>query len=565
MKKIFNLLLKEEKIKFIILQLFWSLCSLFYSLNVFFYAAFLASLTDSKNINFEILKKFEFYLRNFSSDYYLVVSGFIIFLLSFFSNLFYFILLKKTTSFTYSISERIQTDILKNFLFQDFEIFIKEDFSKKTSLIMNDSNRVGSVINSLGNIGFYFANCFFVILILLYINFKVTFASFFILSIFYFIVSYFSQKKLFINSQIFSNINKLKTQIIINCFQGIREIKIYRFEHYQIDQFKKISKDLVISRRSTRLLSETPRIFIESIFFLFVFLLSVYSFYNPFFQSSILEFILVFVICLFRLIPSFQYFYSCLTNLKDAQDSLDKTINQAKKKIINCTSSSMSKKNLFRDIELRNIVFVHDKKKVLNNVNLKIISGDKIFISGKTGSGKSTLLDIISGLRKINSGNILLNNLSIKKSLHEELNISYVPQNSYFINQSIFENIALGQNIEKIDFKKIKKITDYLHFDDFLSKKNEDSINKNIGDFGNFLSGGQRQRVALARSLYFESHLLLLDEATSAIDLDTEKLIIKNLISNNVEKTIIFVSHNENLREFFEKIFVLKEGNLSSF
>jgi ABC-type bacteriocin/lantibiotic exporter with double-glycine peptidase domain len=182
--------------------------------------------------------------------------------------------------------------------------------------------------------------------------------------------------------------------------------------------------------------------------------------------------------------------------------------------------------------------------------------GDKIFISGKTGSGKSTLLDIISGLRKINGGNIILNNKNIDNNLHQVLKISYVPQNSYFVNKSIVENIALGQQTSKVDLDKIKEISKYLFIDDFLNE------NKAMGDFGNFLSGGQKQRVALARSLYFDNELILFDEATSALDLKTEKSVVKNLLLNNPNKTLIFVSHNDYLIEFFKKIYILEEGNL---
>ena len=556
MNKLFSILEKKEKLRFVVLQIFWLFCSALYSFNIFLYATFLTSLSDNSIVNFDLIEKLKSYILLFSTDYYLLIFGLIILSISFLSNSMYYILLKKTSFFTYSVSERIQKNILNYFLYQDFEIFIANDLSKKVSVIRNDSNKLGGLINSHGNISFCLGNFIFSISILLFINLKIAILSFCILFMIYFFIFYLAKSKLLQNSKTFSNVNNLKTQILINCFQGIREIKIYGFEHFQVEEFKKISKDLISSRLSTKLLSESPKIFTETIFFLFLFLLIIYSFYNPSLQSSISQFVLVFIMCLFRIVPSFQYFYSIFSNLKDTQNSLSKTLAQVDQNTPELTRTITQVNQNFNNLELKNVNFYHKEKKILANLNFKINVGDKIFISGKTGSGKSTLLDIISGLRKINGGNIILNNKNIDNNLHQVLKISYVPQNSYFVNKSIVENIALGQQTSKVDLDKIKEISKYLFIDDFLNE------NKAMGDFGNFLSGGQKQRVALARSLYFDNELILFDEATSALDLKTEKSVVKNLLLNNPNKTLIFVSHNDYLIEFFKKIYILEEGNL---
>jgi ABC-type bacteriocin/lantibiotic exporter with double-glycine peptidase domain len=556
MNNLFSLLEKKEKFRFFILQFFWLFCSALYSFNIFLYATFLTSLSDNKIVNFDSIEKLKSYIILISTNYYLLIFGIIILLVSFLSNSTYYILLKKSALQTYSVSERIQKNILKYFLNQDFEIFIKDDFSKKVSVIMNDSNKVGGLINTLGNIGFFLGNFIFSISILLFINFKIALLSFFILFFLYFFLFYLSKNKLSQNSQTFSNVNNIKTQILINCFQGIREIKIYRFENFQLEEFKKISKDLVVSRLSTRLLSETSKIYTETIFFIFLFLLVVYSFYNSLLQSSVSQFVIAFIMCLFRIVPSFQYFYSISSSFKDSQESINKTFTQvAKSKFELIQKVKQANKN-FNNLELKNVNFYHREKKILCNLNLKINTGDKILISGKTGSGKSTLLDVISGLRKINDGYIILDNKNINDYVHQFLKISYVPQNSYFVNKSIVENIGLGQPTSKLDLDKIRNISKYLLIEDLLSE------NKPMGDFGNFFSGGQKQRIALARCLYFDSELILFDEATSALDKQTEKSVIQNLLLNNPNKTLIFVSHSDYLKVFFKKALILEEGSL---
>lgn len=556
MIKLFSLLEKEEKLRFVILQIYWLFCSALYSFNIFLYATFLTSLSDNKIVNFHLIEKLKSYILLISTNYYLLIFGLIILLVSFLSNSIYYILLKKSALHTYSVSERIQKNILKYFLNQDFEIFITDDLSKKVSVIMNDSNKVGGLINSLGNTGFFLGNFIFSISILVFVNLKIATLSFFILFILYFLIFYLSKNKLFQNSKIFSNVNNIKTKILINCFQGIREIKIYGFENFQLEELKKISKDLVVSRLSTRILSEIPKVFTETIFFMFLFLLVVYSFYNQSLQSSVSQFVLVFIMCLFRIVPSFQYFFSISSSFKDTEESLSKTSTQVTKNKSELAKKVTQVNKNFNNLELKKVDFYHKEKKILCNLNLKINAGDKMLISGKTGSGKSTLLDVISGLRKINDGNIILDNKNINNYLHQVLKISYVPQNSYFVNKSIVENIALGQLTSKQDHDKIKNISKYLFIDDLLSE------NKAMGDFGNFFSGGQKQRIALARSLYFDSKLILFDEATSALDKQTEESVVQNLLLNNPNKTLIFVSHSDYLKVFFKKAFILEGGSL---
>ena len=173
MIKLFNLFEKEEKLRFVTLQFFWLFCSALYSFNIFLYATFLTSLSDNKIVNFHLIDKLKSYILLISTNYYLLIFGLIILLVSFLSNSIYYILLKKSTLQTYSVSERIQKNILKYFLNQDFEIFITDDLSNKVSVIMNDSNKVGGFINALGNIGFFLGNFIFSISILLFINLKI--------------------------------------------------------------------------------------------------------------------------------------------------------------------------------------------------------------------------------------------------------------------------------------------------------------------------------------------------------------------------------------------------------
>ena len=157
-------------------------------------------------------------------------------------------------------------------------------------------------------------------------------------------------------------------------------------------------------------------------------------------------------------------------------------------------------------LELKNISFSYDEKKILENINLSIPRGSIISIEGESGSGKSTLLDLITGLQKPSAGQILFN----EEVVDEEYSLTditgYVIQDTYIFNKSLRENIALG--IDPIDIdEKVLKILEDLNLMSLTSSK--DGLNIMLAG-GSFISGGQRQRIGIARALYKDSKILFL-------------------------------------------------------
>ena len=145
------------------------------------------------------------------------------------------------------------------------------------------------------------------------------------------------------------------------------------------------------------------------------------------------------------------------------------------------------------------------------------------FFLGKSGSGKSTFLDIFTGIIDEYDGKITVDGVDIRDRIRSWRNsISYLSQNSVFLNDSIKNNILLGsketnENLikESIDNSLINELVKALPMNE----------NTYIGENGMKLSGGERQRVALARIFYLKRDILILDESTNALDEDTEKNI----------------------------------------
>jgi ABC-type bacteriocin/lantibiotic exporter with double-glycine peptidase domain len=215
------------------------------------------------------------------------------------------------------------------------------------------------------------------------------------------------------------------------------------------------------------------------------------------------------------------------------------------------------------EIIIKDVTFSYDNKKIFYNLNLKISSGDKIFIKGKSGTGKTTFLHLLSGLLKPDKGLVSVatngNNFDVN-----QLNnfIGYVPQVSFLLNDTILNNITFGTKINNEIFDRVNKLLKVCELESFIKNMNE-GLNSVVGENAIRISGGQKQRISIARALLREPSILILDEATNALDFDTEQKLLKNIISFcNKNMIIIMVSHRKNLLIKSFRILNLRNLNL---
>ena len=141
------------------------------------------------------------------------------------------------------------------------------------------------------------------------------------------------------------------------------------------------------------------------------------------------------------------------------------------------------------------------------------------------------------------------------------MQVGYVPQEIYLLDDSIKSNIAFGVDEKDFNFERFKSAIKMAQLDDFIKKLPEKELT-NVGDQGIRLSGGQKQRIGIARSLYFMPKILILDEPTSALDAKNESLILNDIYNLNSEITLIIISHRPNVFEKCQKIYTLKVGQL---
>lgn len=203
-------------------------------------------------------------------------------------------------------------------------------------------------------------------------------------------------------------------------------------------------------------------------------------------------------------------------------------------------------------IVVKDVSYSYDLlNKILNKVNFKVESNDKVLLSGPSGSGKSTICKLIYRSLGAYSGNIELNNTSeydySLKAIRE--NILYVGQNEKLFTGTIRENIECYRNISEKDFKKVCRIC---RLEEIVAKR-PNRYNTVINASLNNLSGGEKQRIILARALLKKAKIIILDEALSEVNVTLEKEILDNIFYYFKNSTLIYVTH-KNVEDKFKKI-----------
>lgn len=203
----------------------------------------------------------------------------------------------------------------------------------------------------------------------------------------------------------------------------------------------------------------------------------------------------------------------------------------------------------------------HSSSFSLRNINLNIEKDKITAITGRTGSGKTTLVNILARIVNADKGQVFINGrdiLDIKPSSIRE-NIALVTQELFLFSDTIKKNIALGYEEPDLDLIISASKTAGFH-DNVLNFL--DGYDTVIGERGVTLSGGQKQRLTIARAVIKESKVLILDDAMSAVDTDTEKRIMKNILKERKNRTTIIISHRISSIMNADKIVVMDDGEI---
>lgn len=218
-----------------------------------------------------------------------------------------------------------------------------------------------------------------------------------------------------------------------------------------------------------------------------------------------------------------------------------------------------------KDIKKSFYIGTPNQLNILKGININVKKGEFVSIIGTSGSGKSTLMNIIGALDRATSGTYILDNTNINdisdNGLSEVRNkkIGFVFQTYNLIPRStVLSNVELPLLYAGLPTKERRERA--MHFLELVGMK--DRITHQPSE----LSGGQKQRVAIARALGTNPSIILADEPTGALDSATGRLVMDlfHKVHEEEGKTIVFITHNNELAEETERIITLKDGEIIS-
>lgn len=219
-----------------------------------------------------------------------------------------------------------------------------------------------------------------------------------------------------------------------------------------------------------------------------------------------------------------------------------------------------------KSINFVNVVFKYptSEHNVLDGVNLEILHGQTVALVGTSGSGKTTLVNLIPRFYNVITGSILIDGIKLEELELNSLrnNISLVSQDVVLFNDTVFNNIAYGANVNDVTHEKVVEAAKFANALEFIEDLPQ-GLQTLIGENGTRLSGGQKQRLAIARAILKNAPILILDEATSALDNQSEKQVQEALDRLMQQKrTTLVIAHRLSTVLHADKIVVMERGHI---
>jgi ATP-binding cassette, subfamily B, bacterial PglK len=456
----------------------------------------------------------------------------------------------------------LSTQVLQRYLALDWREYLETDKSKMINEIYQETVRVTQniflpilMINK----------SLFLSLVLISFLFIVSWQSavslFLVLTTIYLTLFLILKRSLNANSKILTDAHENRYKFLNDTFESMKQIHIWGNEKIFKDGFEVASNAWGNALRRNMNISLIPRYVVETLILVCVAIGVGVFFYNPgeSFSQNIPS-ISIFIFSAFKLLPAIQQIYAFISTITGNIYSLNNLADLLREEEEPAREAEVLEDvPLLKTLELQNISFHYpDGDFTLKDINLSLIQGEIIGITGYSGSGKSTFVDLLMGLIIPDHGKILLNGKEI--SIYENKSwfkkVSYLPPNIHLINESIEQNIHFSDSTE-INSSKIERILNEVNLNGI---QDDHKIAHNI----NF-SSGQIQRLGIARSVYKDHEIICYDEPTSALDNQNRDNFIARMQRDKHEVLTMLISHDLSLLQAADKVLVFDDGKIDFF
>lgn len=557
-KKLLAITTRQEKKNFIILIFMSIFLSIIETVGISAIMPFITLASDPSKIVSNKYSKmvydfFEFSTTtNFMIFFGLFLIGFYIFRATY-SMLYNYILNK----FAFGRFHAFAFRLFKNYTNLPYKRFVKRNSAELIKTIVNEASNLSFYMQSLLLIFSEFFTVVLLYALLLLMDWKMTLVLTILLGAKVLFLLFFLKKRIEKEGLKRSIMQSKFYKILNETFGNFKIIKLIQNEEKLYSEFSNISYGYARANIVSNTLSQLPRLSLETIGFSVLIGIVVYVLFQYNDANFVLPIISMYALALYRILPALNRILSSYNTLLFLSNSLDVVYSD-----LSYTPQIEGKDFIdFKNkIELTNISFEYNRnKKVLENINIIINKGDKVAFVGESGSGKSTLVDLIIGLYKPLSGEIVIDDKKLTtdnvKSYRSK--VGYIPQSIYLFDGTVGENVAFGYEYNK---EKIIEVLKKANIYDFLYSK--EGIDTLVGDGGIQLSGGQKQRIGIARALYSDPEILVLDEATSALDNETEAKIMDEIYETSQDKTLLIIAHRLSTIERCDRKIMLSNGKI---
>jgi len=359
--------------------------------------------------------------------------------------------------------------------------------------------------------------------------------------------------------------NALSNAILVECVQGIEDIKLLRAESWfqnRWNRINEVSSDIAMRQSKLVGIMMTWTQIIQGLAFAIVVLVGYFAVMKGEMTTGTLVACSILTSRMLGPIAQISGILARLQQAKVAKAGLDELM---KKPVDQPPHTHLIHRPvLFGNYELNQVEFTYgqsDGKPILVIPKLSIKAGERIAILGHNGAGKSTLLQLLAGMQEPLRGQIKVDDivLDLIDPLDIRRDIGLLNQNAYLFFGTIRENLKLGAPLANdLDILKVLNLVGALGF---LQEKKY-GLDSQISEGGADLSAGQKQALLLARLLIRKPNVLLLDEPTAALDDVSEKQFIERLQSWLGKKTLIVATHRRAILELVDRVIVVNNGKI---
>lgn len=571
--KIGELFDKKEKVRFVVIMVLAIITALFQALGIASVLPFMNMVMEPSIIESNEHLSYFYNLFNFqNTSSFIIYTGILVLAIIIIGNAVSAITHWLKIAFVWRNNHKLSVALLKKYLSLPYSYFLNQNTSDLGKNILAEvQNLTQNFILPFLKIVTGLVLTFVIFVMLLYVNPQMTLIAAVVLISLYLLIYFRFSVRIKRGGERRIIENKRRFQLAGEALGGIKDVKVLGKESYFVEDFGKHSEKFNNLQAWHQIVGKIPKYIMEIFAFGGVVVLVLFLVSSGQSTAEIIPLIGFFAFAGYRLMPALQDIFDSFTIFRFNKAVLNKIHKDMKEKGIE-RKEVLSKKSILepisfkKEIELKDISFFYPqtRKKVLEDINLKIKKNTSVAIIGSTGSGKTTLADIILALFFPQEGKIIVDGVEIKEenARNWQVNIGYVPQQIYLSDNTIMHNIAFGVPNDEIDMKQVKNVAKMANIDEFIEKELSNGYETLIGERGIRLSGGQRQRVGIARALYHDPEILMFDEATSSLDNVTEKMVLDAIDTISKLKTMVIIAHRLTTIKNCDNIYLIDRGKI---